>query len=406
MKGNIIEYYGDIASNSSTSNWHTRTGWDPNIVPDGVGKKAIVNNIKVLSENACLQFLVLNITTGPISITTSTGKKLYFKSKSGTGNCTVSGVTSRVNTHSIDIVLGSDINLSITSSLVWSGIISGIGNINILGTTTFSGVNTFLGTVTITGDTLTINSDNALGNSANALVLGASGTLIVSASTTSSRNITLTGNATINVNTGFTYVLNNPITGAFTLTKTQGGILEIANTYSGGSLNMGVNTGTILISGSSTSASSMSISGILIINGTITNSTGGISAGSSVSLIKGIGTCAKLITMTSSSTIEPGNGGVGTLTLTNGLVMSTAGIYSIRTSGSTVSKIAVTGNLTIRGTYTLPDASLNAGTYDILTYTGTATVTTLTLNALGNNTGRTITFFHDTVNKKYQMIAV
>jgi hypothetical protein len=91
-------------------------------------------------------------------------------------------------------------------------------------------------------------------------------------------------------------------------------------------------------------------------------------------------------------------------TLTFGsLILRSNSYISIYFEDSVNSKIQVNGNITLNGTVDLLDSDyLLAGTYDIITYTGTLTDNTLEIGYVGNNLSAEINI--DTVNKKIQVI--
>lgn len=406
----FIENTGDISANNGPSTWGNASHWSPAIIPGGVGKKvtfpATASGTLTIDDNVTLQFLVYNNTNGALQFNTSTGKIFYFQAKAGTGNCIISGTTIRANTCNCNIVLLSNLDVTFNGGqLTCTGVISGSVNITKSGTSVLilNGVNTFIGTLNFTDGTVTVNSDSSFGNAANAVTF-AGALFDINANVVITRNITFQNAMTLSIGS-FSLEFAGSYSGTGGFSSATGATILISGTWSC-SGSTAINSGSLTISGthSGTGAFSAGASGTLVVNGSLSSSTGTLSL-TGVAVLKGTGTIAKFINITSTPTLEPGNGGVGTLTCTNGVTMSTTGIFSIRTSGATASKLAITGNVTIRGTYSLQDSSLTAGTYDIITYTGTATVTTLTSSGV-NNTGRTITFFHDTVNKKYQMIAV
>jgi autotransporter-associated beta strand protein len=393
--------------------WFTASNWTPQNVPGGYDRDATIANVLTsgrvitINDHVTLRNLFLNYTGGAITILASAGKKIYFNSKT---TCAITFTAGNSNTLSIsaDCVFMQSITLTKdTGILSMSGIFSGTISDFIkagAGTLTLSGLNTFIATITITAGTLGCGADTALGDSSNAIVFNG-GTLNFTSGITSARNMSVVATSSKLSSSG-NCVFSGTISGSIALNCTANGSSTLE--YSGSitlSGTLSFTSGTHKISGTHSGTGNIAPSinnPVFIITGSITSSTGTITGLS----IKGNGSVAKATTLPSTGTIEASDGvsTPGTFTFTNTLILGASGFVTVRTSGSTVSKIAVTGNVTIRGTANFPDASLNTGTYDIITYTGTGTVTALTLGT--NSTGRTITFFHDTVNKKYQIIVV
>ena len=118
------------------------------------------------------------------------------------------------------------------------------------GTLVLTKVNTYDGGTTVTGGTLNVNSDGALGNTAGGLTLDG-GTLQWGSGFNSARSITLTAlGGTFDSNT-YNVILTGGITGSGELNKQGTGILTLsgANTYTGDTV---VNGGTLKTSGTGT----------------------------------------------------------------------------------------------------------------------------------------------------------
>lgn len=270
--------------------------------------------------------------TGALTITNS-GPGLVFLNGAGntwSGGTTISsgtlqiGNTSGTSTLSLpgNVTDNGTINFKpSSSSFSYSGVISGSGSLQMLGTNilTLTGANTFAGTTTIASGTIQIGTDNALptttalsmngtnsanldvsnnqtidhfgGNSAGSTIMVASTkTLTVSqASATSSTfngvisglgKLVVTGSATSSPLSGTTvqFTGSNTFSGGTTI---NGGILKIA---SGGVLGSGgitVNSGAILTgSGSFTGALVVNSGGAIAVSSTLSGGTATFNGGS------------------------------------------------------------------------------------------------------------------------------
>jgi fibronectin-binding autotransporter adhesin len=395
-------------------NWFTASNWTPQNVPGGAGRNATIGGsfsgtrTITINDHVTLFSLILSQTTSSLNIAASAGKNLYFQSITG-ADCTIVITNLITKTLACPIVLLSNLTISGPSLFVTiSGVISGTANLTIASSTvTLSGANTFIGTVTINGGTITYNATSRLGDLSNAIVLGG-GILTMNANFTEARNISV--NANSNYSSSSSATLSGNISGAFTFKCTSNG--SGTTTYSGTislsgqwQLTSGTHKLTGTHSGTGSIINSVNIP-VFIVTGSITNSTGTLSG----LILKGNGSIAKAVTIQANGSIEASDGvsTPGTLTLTTNFTMTSAGTAPdliVRTSGTSVGIIAVTGNATLKCNIQFPDSSLTAGTYDILTYTGTLTDNGIALGAT-NNTGRTLTLVVDTINKKIQIIAV
>ncbi len=156
----------------------------------------------------------------------------------------------------------------------YSGVMSGSGSLikQNTGTTILTGANSYSGGTTFSGGTLSISSDNNLGNALGTLTFNG-GTLLSTAGFTSSREVRLTGNGTVAVR-GSPLTLSGVINGSGTLTKSDTGTLTLSgtNTYSGGTSFSG---GTLSISSDSNLGNG---SGTLTFNGGTLLSTAGFTS--------------------------------------------------------------------------------------------------------------------------------
>jgi fibronectin-binding autotransporter adhesin len=102
--------------------------------------------------------------------------------------------------------------------------------------------------------------------------------------------------------------------------------------------------------------------------------------------LAGTGTVNGSLTINDGGIVAPGDGGIGTLNAAGGMALSNASVltYQLNTTGAS-DKCIVTGNLTLDGTVnatSYSDSFSGAGTYTIMTYTGTLTNNTLNVGTM------------------------
>jgi autotransporter-associated beta strand protein len=177
-----------------------------------------------------------------------------------------------------------------------TGAIAGTGTNQVVtsGTLALYGANTFVSPLQISGGTLLVTNDGALGNAANAVEFQNGGTLLITnaAAFVSARVISLNSSGTVSIASNSIAAWNGTIAGGGNLTKSGSGYLLLTNQAA----NYGW-TGTTLVSG-----------GTLLVNATLTN--GGPVTVRGGTLL-GTGTVATVI-VTNSGTVSPGTLG-GTL---------------------------------------------------------------------------------------------
>jgi fibronectin-binding autotransporter adhesin len=137
-----------------------------------------------------------------------------------------------------DIVNNGALAFNLSSSLTVADDISGSGSVSQIGsgTTTLSGTNSYAGGTTISNGVLEISSDGNLGAAAGGLSIG-NGTLRLADDVTSTRAVTLTGEATFDVVDAATEgMFSGVFSGSGPLVKTGEGTLTLSgtNTYTGG----------------------------------------------------------------------------------------------------------------------------------------------------------------------------
>lgn len=286
-----------------------------------------------------------------------------------------------------ELILNGDLNWScISNNVTWGGIISGAGNLTKSGTAalTLSAVNTFVGDVYVNSGILNVSNNVRLGELSNKVYLNG-GTFSITASVTISREVISQAASSISVSSGVTGVLSSVISGNFNITKLGAGTLTLSGTNTC--------TGQIEITAGELRLSS-NWAGNILVNGA-----------SGQVVLWGGGTISGTVTLSNhtNALISPGGGSGSAGTLTVGaLSMSATCIFRCYSAATATSKIQVNGNVTLDGVLDLPN-SLNAGTYNIIEYTGSLTDNGITLGT--NNTGRSISINVDTANKRVQIIA-
>ena len=191
-----------------------------------------------------------------------------------------------------------------------------------------AGTNTYTGTTTLTTGTLQItNADNI---SSAGITLGSSSANfnISGSNVTLSNNINLTGSATISNANAVT--LSGVISGNNTLAKSGIGTL----TLSGSNTNTGTTTvfaGTLVVDGSTSSATSVA----------------------SGATLAGSGTLGGNVTVQSGGTLSPGGAGVGTLTVNGNLTLASGSTLSLNingvTAGTGYDRVVVNGTVDVSG---------------------------------------------------------
>ena len=250
----------------------------------------------------------------------------------GSGTLTLAAgstlATSNATTIDNAIALSGNATVNTDANTTLSGIISGSNNLTKAGaaTLTLSGSNTYSGSTSVNAGTLSIASDTNLGSGSLNLANGT--TLQISGNTTIDNALALTGLVTVNA--GAAATLSGTISGTGSLTKTGASNL----TLSGSNTNSGATTvsvGTLLVDGSTNSATTVG--------------TGATLAGS--------GTLGGDVTVQNGGTLSPGNSGAGTLTVNGNLTLDFGSTLALDINGATAGtgydRVVVNGNVDVSG---------------------------------------------------------
>jgi autotransporter-associated beta strand protein len=240
-----------------------------------------------------------------------------------TGGYTMTGGSINLGTH-------SGIYVAPLKSAVVSSVIDGTGGLSKYGSGTLvlSGTNTYSGTTAISAGTVQLGDGGETGSVAGPI--DNKGALIF--------------------NRGNTYIFSAPITGNGTITKTGAGALKLSSSNSC--------MGALTVS-----------SGALVVNGSLpAGCTMTVGPGATLG---GSGSCGGPV-IANGAIITPGDGGPGKLTL-GSLALSGASTINFD-MGNQSDTIAVTGNLSLSGTFNLsPLAGFASRSYTLLTCDGVIT---------------------------------
>jgi autotransporter-associated beta strand protein len=190
---------------------------------------------------------------------------------------------------------------NVGGAVTYSGIIAGNGPLTYArGSWIIGGANTYTGRTVFAGGTVSIDADTRLGaaptgNTVSNQIVFNGGTLAITTGFTmnTNRGVTLTGNGTVDVASGQTFVMGSPIVGGGTFTKTGAGTLTLngrstnsgATTISAGTLNANhTNTASaITISAGATMCGTGNVDGV-----TVTGEVDPGSAGNAVGELKAV----------------------------------------------------------------------------------------------------------------------
>ena len=321
---------------------------------------------------------VLNITGGSVYV--GSGGMVQASGYSVTptitlGGTGILGATANWSSSMAMTLAGASIQTSdannVPQNITLSGVLGGTGALTKTGggTLTLSSAgNTYSGLTTINAGTLNINSEYALGGANYSGLTFGGGTLQYAATllngTTdiSTKPVTFTGNATIDVNgnsINFANPIGNSGTGGLTVKSTvANGILALAgaDTYTG---NTTVSSGTLLANNTSGSATGL---------GGVTVATGAV--------LGGTGTIGGATTLQSGAVLAAGNGGIGTLTLNTNLTLNalSTNTFAVTPANGVSNTVVVAGVLTPNNSVIsiTSGAALQPGnTYTLFTYNTT-----------------------------------
>jgi autotransporter-associated beta strand protein len=193
------------------------------------------------------------------------------------------------------------------------------------------------------------------------------------AATLSPTSFTL--NAALNVDTVGGMTINGPISGVGGLTKNGVGTLTLtrANTYSGGTT---INNGSLRIAAEA--SLNDSVTGEITLNGgtLLVNSTAPLTRSITMygGTVGGMGQYVGNLTP-GNGHLSPGDGGIGTLSVTGNLSLSSSSVldYDFGITAGSCDRLSMTGNLILDGTLNVTSSALAGGSYTI--FSGATSIT-------------------------------
>ncbi|MEW4467667.1 autotransporter-associated beta strand repeat-containing protein [Parasphingorhabdus sp. JC815] len=424
----------------------------------------IVNNFGALQFNRSNQLVYGGAISGTGTVTQAgTGTTILTGNSNYSGGTTISagalqlgngGVTGNIIgdvANNGNLIFNRSDDYQFDGTITGSGSVSQIGN----GTTTLTATNGYSGGTIISAGTLRVSSDSNLGASSGGLTINA-GSLNTTATMTSSRNVTLTGNGTFLTDPATTLTLGGTISGAGRLTKSGDGTLVLTanNTYSGGTtigagtlqignggatggiigdvLNNGAllfdrsgslamdgvisgsgsvtqsGPGTTIFSGNNSYAGATNVNtGALIVNGDQSGATG-LTTVASGAMLGGTGIIGGDVTIANGGILSAGSNGVGTLSINGNLALANTSQLDFEFGQANVpggplnDLVNVAGDLTLDGIVNVTQPSggnFGPGVYRMFNYSGVLTDNGATLGVLpGGSAGFIQTAISNQVN--------
>ena len=310
----------------------------------------------------------------------------------GTLNSAMSSSNTLSFTNALTIATGQTGTFNTPERISWSGSVTGDGTLNVGVATSVSrfdfnnNLTGFTGNLNLSGSggvRLYNNGGTFNINSFSNLELDLGGSVYFSPQTNSGGNTypigALSGSSS-----------NASLSGGSAGTATYSiGSLNASTTFagviSGNAALIKTGTGTLTLSGVNTYTGSTTVTaGKLSVTGSLGTTTVTIATAGTLG---GTGTIAGVVTC--NGTLAPGVA-AGSLTFSSGLVLASTSKLEYDL-GSTSDLTAVTGNLTLDGTVNITAASgFTAGTYTLISYTGTLTSNTLSVGSMPTGYSATV----------------
>lgn len=340
-------------------------------------------------------FAVFQGTAGTVTIDDTDGSVSATGMQFVTSGYTLTGdALTLIGTGSAAIRVGDGTDAGATTIATINSVLSGTAGLDKtdLGTLVLSAINTYSGGTTISAGTLRIGADSALGDSSGTLTI-ATGTLATTATFTSARAVSLTGDATIDTADATSLTLSGAISGAGSLTKSGTGTLIISGdaglvgtiTIEAGTLQIGDGGTTGTISGDIVN------NGTLVFNRSDAYTVAGTITGSGTLTLSGGGTASFTSALLADMTLEDATAVLAEDSVTTaaftvgegGVLGGTASIGGlIVNAGGTVAPGYSPGILTVTGPVTFNAGSVYAvdvtpdGSHDQIIASGDVTLST------------------------------
>ncbi|MBN1600161.1 MAG: DUF2341 domain-containing protein, partial [Chitinispirillaceae bacterium] len=248
------------------------------------------------------------------------------------------------------------------------------------GTIAFAADATNLGGLVVNGGAVILETNASAGSAP--ITIGASGTLSSNGSRTFTNQITFNSGGTITTpnNASYTTTYNGTVavSGTVTLNTVTTNSLTLGGVISGtGTINKS-GSGTVILSGTNTYNGTINVNeGSLRVTGSTTSgSTVAVASGATLS---GTGNVQGTVTISNSGIVAPGITGAGVLS-TGALTLNSSSILNYDL-GSISDTTKVNGDLTLDGTLNITFTG-TPGTYTLMTYTGNLTNNSLSLGTV------------------------